>query len=274
MDDPDHTPQPPVDPSDDPVGATSPVQPAAPQPDLGPRGIRTRRRVAALGAPARFGRDDVEFSRAIGFFDATYALATTLLVTTLDPGEDGWSSWTALVDSVGQQLIAFVISFIVVAGYWWLNHTFIASLDTISPQIIVGVIAGLAFIVLLPFTTEGMALGGKVPTIVYALNVALVSLSATGLYLLAWRQDLYLIRPDPQVFRLEVWGSMITPAVFLASIPVAALISSDVARWTWILLFPLNRLAARREKRLAACVTATAEGGAIAVAEAETEGQS
>jgi hypothetical protein len=33
---------------------------------------------------ARYQRDDQEFGRAIGFFDATYALALTLLVTTLD----------------------------------------------------------------------------------------------------------------------------------------------------------------------------------------------
>jgi hypothetical protein len=32
----------------------------------------------------RYQRDDQEFGRAIGFFDATYALALTLLVTTLD----------------------------------------------------------------------------------------------------------------------------------------------------------------------------------------------
>ena len=42
----------------------------------------------------RYQRDDQEFGRAIGFFDATYALALTLLVTTLDITEPS-SAWAA-----------------------------------------------------------------------------------------------------------------------------------------------------------------------------------
>ena len=214
-----------------------------------PRGHTERRRTSATGPLLWYERDDVEFSRATAFFDATYALATTLLVTTLDPGPDGWSSWAALQSSVGQQLVAFAISFAVVAGYWWLNHTFVSSLRGLSPRIIGGVIVGLSFIVLLPFTTEGLALGNKVPTVVYALNVALVSLAASSLYLIAWKQDLYRVRPDRYLFVRELWGSLITPGVFLASIPIAMFVSVDVARWSWILLFPLNVLQGRADRR-------------------------
>ena len=215
------------------------------------------RRTTATGPLRWYERDEVEFSRATAFFDATYALATTLLVTTLDPGTGGWSSWTALRESVGQQLVAFAISFAVVAGYWWLNHTFVSSLRVLSPRIIGAVIVGLAFIVLLPFTTEGMALGGSVPTIAYALNVALVSLSASVLYVIAWREDLFLVPPDRDRFVREVAGGLITPAVFLASIPVAIFVSADVARWTWILLFPLNMLQGSLDRRRAAPTAAT-----------------
>lgn len=225
--------------------------PTATEPGGGPgaASLRARRQDRPTGSLTRYERDDVEFSRATAFFDATYALATTLLVTTLDPGTDGWSSWTNLQDSVGQQLVAFVISFAVVAGYWWLNHTFVSSLKGLSPRIIGGAVTGIAFIVLIPFTTEGMALGGEVPTIVYAVNVALVSLSATALYLIAWKEDLYLVRPDRTVFAASIWGSLVTPAVFLASIPVAIVDSPDRARWLWVLLFPLNVLSGRLEQR-------------------------
>ena len=34
-----------------------------------------------------YGRDSVEFSRAIAFFDAVYAFAVTLLVVNIDPPE-------------------------------------------------------------------------------------------------------------------------------------------------------------------------------------------
>ena len=46
----------------------------------------------------RYQRDDQEFGRAIGFFDATYALALTLLVTTLDV-PDPPSAWDGSVRS-------------------------------------------------------------------------------------------------------------------------------------------------------------------------------
>ncbi len=213
--------------------------------DGAPRRRDEARRPTATGPLLWYERDDIEFSRATAFFDATYALATTLLVTTLDPGAQGWSSSSNLQKSVGQQLVAFAISFAVVAGYWWLNHTFVSSLRVLSPRIIGFVIVGLAFIVLLPFTTEGMALGGTVPTVVYAIN---------------YQQDLYLVRPARSQFARELWGSLITPAVFLASIPVAIYGSADVARWTWILLFPLNMVQGRADRRRAQRLAAADPG--------------
>ena len=68
----------------------------------------------------RYQRDDQEFGRAIGFFDATYALALTLLVTTLAIPEpsSAWASLPALWDVVGPQFLAFGISFAVIASYW------------------------------------------------------------------------------------------------------------------------------------------------------------
>ena len=46
----------------------------------------------AQDAPAvakpRYSRDDSEFDRAIGFIDATFALALTLLITTLEVADE------------------------------------------------------------------------------------------------------------------------------------------------------------------------------------------
>ena len=225
-------------------------------PDDRPQEERRR----TTGARAMYERDAVEFSRATAFFDATFALATTLLVTTLDPGPDGWSSWSALIDAVGNQLLAFGISFAVVAGYWWLNHTFVSSLRGLSPRVIGGIVLEIAFIVLVPFTTEGMALGDVVPTVVYAVNVALVSLTASLLYVLAWKQDLFLVPPERDEFLHDLRAGLITPAVFLASVPVALLVSSNVARWCWIALIPLNMAQGRADKRRAERAEAAGAG--------------
>ena len=54
------------------------------------------------------------------FFDGTYAVALTLLVTTLDgtntPG--AWADLAALWAAVGTEIVAFFLAFAIVAFYW------------------------------------------------------------------------------------------------------------------------------------------------------------
>jgi uncharacterized membrane protein len=57
----------------------------------------------------RYSREESEFDRAIAFLDATFALALTLLVTTLevDDRASAWQSLGSLDDAIGTQFIAF-----------------------------------------------------------------------------------------------------------------------------------------------------------------------
>src|SRR3954452_17802320 len=88
---------------------------------------------------ARYQRDDQEFGRAIGFFDATYALALTLLVTTLDITDpsSAWEGLRALWNAVGPQFLAFGISFAVIALYWLAPHRLLRSRAAGDPMSIV-----------------------------------------------------------------------------------------------------------------------------------------
>ena len=83
---------------------------------------------------SRYSRDQAEFDRAIGFIDAAYALALTLLVTTLvvDDPREAFSSLGALGDAVGGQVLAFAIAFAVIASYWLDHHRLIASFAAID----------------------------------------------------------------------------------------------------------------------------------------------
>jgi hypothetical protein len=69
---------------------------------------------AATNPEPRYSRDDSEFDRAIGFIDATFALALTLLITTLevDDSAAAWDSLGSLDDALGAQFIAFAIAFV------------------------------------------------------------------------------------------------------------------------------------------------------------------
>jgi uncharacterized membrane protein len=209
--------------------------------------------VTARGPSLTFRRGEVEFDRALSFFDATFAVAMTLLATTLDPGPEGWASWTSLRQAVDGPLLAFLVSFTVIGAYWWGNHRFVSRLDAMSPLLVVGSIAMLGFVVLLPITTRGLgeASGdGHVAPVVYALNVALVSLVELALYLVAVRHRLFREQPAPRAVRATVVDQLGVPVVFLASIPVAVLVSGAVAQRTWLALVVvmpvLGRLARRR----------------------------
>lgn len=206
--------------------------------------------------PRRIERDQNEFSRTLSFFDATFALSMTLLVTTIDPGPDAWSSWARLWDAVGRQVIAFGISFALVGAYWWRNHRFVASLDTLSPNVIITSVAMLGFVALIPFTTDALGSDGRaaaeITTVVYALNVAVVSSMATVLYVIARRDGLFRNPPSDEEARLAVIDQSVPSLVFLASIPVAVLVSGEAGRFVWLgllVLSPLSGSWTRRRRR-------------------------
>jgi uncharacterized membrane protein len=178
----------------------------------------------------------------VAFFDATYAFALTLLVTTLDVvGEpSAWSSFAALDDAVGSQFVGFLISFAVIASFWLRNHRLVSSFAAIDRPMIVLNLALLAAIVLLPFTTEAM--GDEkvndlpVPLTVYAINIAVASALSVAVYLGAARRGLLAEAADRSAIRLNIVAGLVPAAIFLVSIPIAYLASPGTARLSWLAL--------------------------------------
>ena len=194
------------------------------------------------GAP-RFARGTPEFDRALAFFDGTYAVALTLLVTTLDPTDvpSAWADPAALWAAIGNQIVAFFLAFAIVAFYWRSNHAFVARLHHLSGRLVTVNLVLLAFVVLLPFSTDALGEHQEpLATAVFAGNVAVISSTEAVMSLLAWRDGLMSAPPSPQRLRLELVAQLVHPAVFLASIPVAYLASSAAARLSWLVLVVLN----------------------------------
>ena len=104
---------------------------------------------------------------AIGFVDATYALALTLLVTTLDIDDPAaaFADPGSLFDAAGPQFIAFVIAFIVIANYWLQHHRMIAAWGAIDMRAITANLVLVGAIVLLPFSTLDRAAPSGVETL-------------------------------------------------------------------------------------------------------------
>lgn len=203
----------------------------------------------------RFRRDDAEFDRAIGFVDATYALALTLLVTTLDIDDApaAFADLGSLSDAIGAQFIAFVIAFMVIANYWLEHHRMIATWTAIDTPTIVANLFLVAAIVLLPFSTQSVGDPAvealALPTVIMAINVAAASILHTWVFSIGVRRGLLAeSRPRAEVRGYVILG-LLPAAVFCASVPVAVLVSAETGRAVWLTLVVIGPLAHRTVRR-------------------------
>jgi uncharacterized membrane protein len=204
-----------------------------------------------LAREMRFTRDDAEFDRAIGFVDATYALALTLLVTTLDIG-DAAKAFTdpgALFDAVGAQFIAFVIAFAVISNYWLEHHRMISAWTAIDTPTIAANLVLVASVVLLPFSTQSVGdpdvQSLALPTVIMALNIAATSMVHVWVFSLGVRRGLLGGDRSKAEIRGYMALGLVPAAVFLASIPVAALIDPGLGRVVWLSLVLVEPVAHR-----------------------------
>lgn len=205
-----------------------------------------------------FDRDTIEFGRAINLIDAIFGFSLTLLVTNLQvPSAGGWVSVKALMGSgLGDQLLAFLISFVVVVGFWVTNHQALASfraLDSTTVRICLYLVGMVIFV---PFTTK--AISDKItspdqanlplPTALYAANIAAIVLATVALILVGRARG--LADPDLPVPGM-IANALTVAVVFLISIPIAYRFGPDIARRTWLSLLvisPLVGLAVRRRR--------------------------
>lgn len=197
----------------------------------------------------RFTRDDAEFDRAIGFIDATYALALTLLVTTLDVGDaaTAFADPGSLFDAVGAQFIAFLIAFAVISNYWLEHHRMISAWRAIDTPTIAANLVLLASVVLLPFSTQSVGDPGvqelALPTVIMALNIATTSILHVWVFSLGVRRRLLEgDRPRAEIRAYMTLG-VVPAAVFLASIPVAVLVDPGLGRVVWVSLVVIEPIA-------------------------------
>lgn len=218
----------------------------------------------AVQVPERYLRDDAEFDRAIAFIDATFAVALTLLVTTLDIKSDpkSWNSLAHFYDAMGSQLVAFGISFLVIAVYWIAHYRLVATFGAIDIRLIVLNLVLLAAIVVLPFTTES---GGDpavdqlpLPAVVLSINLAAVSIAFTCIYVVARRRGLLRVTHGVREYRWRTALFLAPGAVFLASVPIAYAVDPGASRLLWLSLLVINPLLGRGMARAADAEQASA----------------
>jgi uncharacterized membrane protein len=205
-------------------------------------------RGAARVPPSRPRQRDewgIEFSRIVAFSDGVFAIAITLLVLQLDIPEHLPAGRT-LFEEIGDQdgdLIAYAISFAVLGKLWLAHHRFFAAVERFDSVLMGLNLLYLAWIVLVPFTSEVLGDYGDDPdgVIIYAIVMSAVSLTFQVQIVYSFRND--LIRPQLRDMERRVAAptNFLVAGVFLLSIPVALL--NPLAA---VLMWPLAFLSGRR----------------------------
>jgi uncharacterized membrane protein len=193
--------------------------------------------------------NEIEFSRIVAFSDGVFAIAITLLVLNLgvsehirsgDLGAALWDQWP--------NLFAYAISFAVIGRFWIIHHRFFAEVTGFDSRLIGLNLFYLAWIVLIPFSSQvlGDYGGDTAAVILYSINLSGVVLAGILMFVDAERAG--LTQATPEDSREGRRRGLQVAAVFTASIPVA-LINPHLAQWFWLALFVLptaGRLARKR----------------------------
>jgi uncharacterized membrane protein len=190
------------------------------------------------------GRARRDLERLVYFSDAVVAIAITLLVIELrlpdlGPAPTEADLRAALLD-LAPQIFSVLLSFAVIALWWTTHHRFFSSVERLDGWLILLDLAFLGAIAFLPFPTS--MLGQVVlPTSVamYAATNAAIGFLLVGMREHADRADLLAADVPREVFRRRTQRSLVAPAVFAVSIPVAY-VAPVVAGWSWNLIWILT----------------------------------
>jgi uncharacterized membrane protein len=182
----------------------------------------------------------LEFSRIVAFSDGVFAIAITLLALTIEVPKDlpaSKSVGDVLWDRRGD-LIAYGVSFAVLGRLWLTHHRFFSSLERFDGALMGLNILYLAWVAMVPVTSDVLGDFGEQSTgvILYAANLlGLTTTFAISIYY-SYRARLF----KPQVAEMERRfagpSTTVIAAVFALSIPVA-IVSPEVATAMWLSIF-------------------------------------
>lgn len=186
------------------------------------------------------------FSRIFSLSDGVFAIVLTLLTLSIDvpklsPDAGDLQVWKALKLD-GHALVGYALSYFVVGVYWTVHHRMFLMIVRHDRRLVWRNLYFLFVLSLLPFTTS-LSTGNSSSRLAWALYAANVVLIGTNIYFI-W---LYVCRhghvdESVSVRKRHVFlmRSLMTPAVFMASM-VVSVVDVNVARFVPLALFFLSR---------------------------------
>ena len=185
------------------------------------------------------------------FTDSVFAVAITLLVLNIHvPSISLHLTNRALVSRLGSLWLnyeAFIVSFIIIGIYWILHHLMFRYVERYNGPFLWLNLFFMMCIVIMPFTASLISEYGQtaIATIVYAANLAVASLLLAIIWWYSTGRGRLMIKGfDVEWGKHAVLANLCTTLVFLASMPIA-LANPRVAKYFWLLLFPVHTLLER-----------------------------
>jgi uncharacterized membrane protein len=204
-------------------------------------------------AVERDTRTERGFDRFVNFSDAVVAIAISLLILPLvDAANDGIRGDTSALDFVrenGDRLLAFGLSFVVIASYWVAHHTIFEQVRSYSPPLMWWNLAWLATIVFLPLPTEVLAVQGAEEAFVrffYIGSVFVTSLTLIGIELTIDHDP--DVRRDPDGRRPRPMARLAGAAMLLLALLLGTFVPA-IGLWAMFLTILSGPLAKRLDRR-------------------------
>jgi uncharacterized membrane protein len=187
---------------------------------------------------------EVEFARIVAFSDGVFAIAITLLVLPLEVPKHT-QDIAAAIWQLDDDIFAYAVSFAVIGKFWLSHHRFYGSLDRFDNTLMGLNLLYLAWVVLVPFTSELLGRFAEDSTTTIAYAAVMAAASGTFVFQIAYAYRKGLMRPEARQadHRFAGPANILFAGIFLLSIPVA-LVSTVVAQFMWLAVFLVGRRAA------------------------------
>jgi uncharacterized membrane protein len=138
--------------------------------------------------PRSFDRDSLEFGRVVNLSDAVFAFAMTLLVLGIELPDETTGPLAGQLPRVLPSLVAFALSFALVANTWWQHHRFVARLERVDGRLVAIDLVFLGVVALVPFPTGVVGRHPTDPAAVVTFAAAFVALLLLSLAMVAYAQ--------------------------------------------------------------------------------------
>ena len=175
--------------------------------------------------------------RLVNFSDATVAIALTLLVLPLTDlaREEDHDGVAALADHTSE-IIAFLISFLLIAVIWTEHHRLFEELVAYDGPLLVLNFIWLLAIVMIPFsqaTTQNLGMDDRPAAVLYIGNLLLAFVALAAMHLVA-RYDPRVLDPERRA-TFDVGVSMVLPGMCALALVVAVTVPA-IGRYAVFLL--------------------------------------